>query len=100
LEVMESLKSPNLDIVEKKVARPDYVGLEVYVQDQESVSNESIDGVIKSIESSLEGISSKTVEDFKSRQRINSCICWSVILILVTNYFWPWFSLFDTLPSE
>lgn len=87
LEMVERLKSPNLDIVEKRVAREGYVGLEVYIQDQE-VSNEAIDGVVKTIESSFEDISSKTIDDFKVIQRRNSLICWTVILLLVLNYFW------------
>lgn len=96
MELIENLKSSNsnLDIIEKRASRADYIGLEVYIQDQESVSNDSIDDVVKTIESSMEGISSKTIDDFKSKQRINSAICWIIIMILVTNYFWPWIFLF------
>lgn len=99
MNVIEGLNSPQIDIVEKRVARSGYVGLEVYIQDQE-VSNDEIDGVVKKIESSFEDISSKTVEDFKRKQRMNSCICWSVILILITNYYWPWISLLNFIPGS
>mmetsp|Transcript_20792 Transcript_20792/g.24575 ORF Transcript_20792/g.24575 Transcript_20792/m.24575 type:complete len:101 (+) Transcript_20792:174-476(+) len=97
--MINNLKTSKVDVIEKRVAKTGYTGLEVYVHDQES-SNDSIEDIVKAIEASMPDIETKTVDDWRSKQRVRSFICWLLIFVLVTNYYWPWITSSDWMPRK
>lgn len=67
--LFEGLKKPGLDIIGRKVGRPDYTGVQIYGADAESKPD--LDGILQEIEFSIPKISEVTtrshifVVDFK-----------------------------------
>ncbi len=86
-ELFDRIDKEGFDIVERRVGRPGFVGIQIY-GDTESLERSAMDFAVEEIQSSMNKISGETVEEWKNMANRRSCICWSVILFLALLYFW------------
>ena len=73
----------------------------MYGADSEDGLN-SVEDAVCEIRSKIAKVSEDTEADWKYKSNVRASICWGVILVLVTNYFWSWipFPSISTLVSS
>ena len=84
--------SSALDVVQKRVARIGYTGVEVYGMDSEKDSEESdgVDQTVEDLRRAIPKVDEQTVSKWQKAHNIKVSICWLSVFIIISNFFWPW----------
>ena len=67
-----------------------HLAVRVFSSDAEQGGGGEVDRVVRAIEAGLPQVTELTKRDFARRRAVSSCACWSVILVLGSNYFTHW----------